>query len=179
MKTLPLAALALLLSSNAVSAHVVLSEPEAAPGGYYVGAFRVGHGCAGSPTTALRVEFPVETPNAKPQPKPGWAISIEREKLSQPARGEGGASITERVKAITWRGRLKEEEFEDFFVRIQLPQREGALYLPAIQTCAKGEARWVEIPAQGKPAGEHPAPKLTIAKKPAAAAPDPMAGMVH
>ncbi len=176
MKSLPLAALALLLPC-AASAHVVLSEPEGAPGGYYVGAFRVGHGCAGSPTTALRVEFPAETPNVKPQVKAGWTISIERERLATPAKGEGGATMTERVKSITWRGRLDEAMFEEFFVRIQLPQREGALYLPSIQTCAKGEARWVEIPSDAKPAGEHPAPKLTIVRKPAAA--DPMAGHMH
>jgi uncharacterized protein YcnI len=166
---LRLALLASLIAAGSAQAHVVLSVPEAPSGSYYVGAFRVGHGCSGSATTAIRFEVPVETPNAKPQPKPGWTLSIERERLPQPVKGEGGAMTSERVKAITWRGRLPDEQFDEFGVRLQLPDRDGALALPVVQTCEKGEARWVD------PAGEHPAPKLTLTKKNA----DPMAGHMH
>ena len=47
------------LASLPAFAHVTLSELRAAPGSDYVAHFRVGHGCGGSPTTALTIAFPV------------------------------------------------------------------------------------------------------------------------
>lgn len=51
--------------------HVVLSQPQAPAGSYYTAYFRIGHGCAGAATTALRVEIPPGIVVARPQPKPG------------------------------------------------------------------------------------------------------------
>jgi uncharacterized protein YcnI len=158
------------------AAHVTLADPQAAPGAYYTSAFKVTHGCAGSATTALRVEIPASIAVAKPQPKPGWTIEIEREPLAAPVKGEGGKMLTQRVKAITWRGGpLPDEDWDQFGVMAKLPDVTGKLYFPAIQTCEVGEARWTEVPAPGESGRlAHPAPVLTVAPK---AAPDPMAGM--
>jgi uncharacterized protein YcnI len=51
-------AAAVALSPLAASAHVVLDQREAAVGTYYKPVFQIGHGCEGSPTTALRVKIP-------------------------------------------------------------------------------------------------------------------------
>jgi hypothetical protein len=154
-------------------AHVVLTVREAPAGSYYTGAFEVGHGCAGSATTALRVEIPDAILNAKPQPKAGWTLEIEREPLATPIKGDGGETITTRAKAFTWRGRLPDDEFDEFGVMAKLPSAPGVLVFPAVQTCEQGETRWVETPAAGQPRPAHPAPTLTVTPKDG----DDMAGM--
>jgi copper(I)-binding protein/uncharacterized protein YcnI len=170
------AALAFLNPSGSAFAHVTLADPRAAPGAYYVSFFRVGHGCAGSATTALRVELPEAITTARPQPKPGWTVEIEHAPLAAPVKGEGGKLLTERVKAITWRGGpLPDEDWDQFGIMAKLPDAPGKLYFPAVQTCEIGEARWVEIPAADKPGRlAHPAPSLEVA---AGAGGDAMAGM--
>jgi uncharacterized protein YcnI len=178
MKTQLIAATALcgLAVANSAAAHVTLADPQASPGAYYTSAFKVTHGCAGSATTALRVEIPAPIVVAKPQPKPGWTIEIEREPLATPLKGEGGKMLTQRVKAITWRGGpLPDDEWDQFGVMAKLPDAPGKLYFPTVQSCQMGEERWVEVPAPGESGRlAHPAPALTISPK---AAPDPMAGM--
>jgi copper(I)-binding protein/uncharacterized protein YcnI len=171
-----LAILLPVLAAGSASAHVTLADPKAAPGAYYVSFFRVGHGCAGSATTALRIEVPDRVPVIRPQPKAGWTIEIERAPLNPPVKGEGGKMLTERVKAITWRGGpLPDEDWDQFGVSAKLPDTLGKLYFPAVQTCEVGEARWVEVPAADKPGRlQHPAPAVEIA---ADAGGDDMAGM--
>jgi hypothetical protein len=170
--TLILGAIAACLAAPAM-AHVVLTVRTAPAGSYYTGAFEVGHGCAGSATTALRVEIPPAILNAKPQPKAGWTLEIEREPLAAPFKGDGGEMVTTRAKAFTWRGRLPDDEFDEFGVTAKLPSAPGVLVFPAVQTCEQGEARWVETPVAGGPRLAHPAPTLTVA----AGADDGMAGM--
>jgi uncharacterized protein YcnI len=70
--TKTIAACALLTASVASYAHIVLSEPAALAGTSYRATLRVGHGCDGSPVTALRVTLPAGFMGAKPMPKAGW-----------------------------------------------------------------------------------------------------------
>jgi uncharacterized protein YcnI len=146
------------------AAHVVISPGSAPAGSYYAGWFRVSHGCGGSPTTALRIEIPPGVISAKPQPKPGWTLRIDRVPLAQPVAGEGGQTIRERVAAITWTGRLPDDEFDEFGVMMKLPPGAGALAFPAVQTCETGENRWTDLaaPGQSPHALPHPAPILTL-----------------
>lgn len=160
-----ISALALTIATaSAASAHVVFAEPEAAPNSYYVGFLRVSHGCDGSPTHEIRVEIPEGVNIARPQPKPGWEVSIERAPLAEPIASEGGA-ITERIAAITWRGELAAEHFDQFGIMMRLPDRPGPLYFPVTQTCAEGELSWREIPAPGAAwnSVSRPAPVLNLA----------------
>lgn len=145
------------------AAHVVLSPAQAEPGAYYAGTFRVSHGCAGSPTIAVTVTVPPGIVTAKPQPKPGWTLEISREPLASPVTGEGGRLIRERVKSITWRGRLPDDEFDEFGLMAKLPQDDARLYFPTVQTCETGENRWVEIPTDGQARPRQPAPALDLA----------------
>jgi hypothetical protein len=145
-------------------AHVVFSEQKAESGSYYTGFLRVGHGCGDSPTVALRVTIPEGVVSAKPQPKPGWTLKIDKVPLAKPILGEGGAQITERVAAITWTGLLPVDQFDEFGLSLKLPSTAGPLYFPTVQRCQKGENAWTTIPQS--PAQWHresrPAPMLLL-----------------
>jgi len=144
------------LTATTAQAHVALSPPNAPAGSYYAGVFRVGHGCAGKATTALRIEIPREIESSRPRAVPGWKLEIERE--------------GDRVTAVTWRGKLEDERFEEFGLFMKLPPAGGPFYFPAIQTCGKDQAQWIQVPSpgeDGRPLAQ-PAPKLDLGSAPAA-----------
>lgn len=167
-------AAALALTWQSAQAHIVFEDTDAVAGSYFASALRVSHGCDGAPTTAITVEVPPQIVMIKPQPKPGWTLTIAREPLSDPVTGEGGKRITERVARITWSGGLADDMFDTFGLMMKLPAQTGMLYFPVQQTCAIGETDWSEIPAAGAPwhSVPHPAPVLDVM------APD-MAGPAH
>jgi len=146
------AALVTLLASPSF-AHIVADPAEAKPGSYFRTALRVGHGCgAGKPTTAVRVTIPEGIANASAQPKPGWEIKVETTKLAQPIDAGHGNKTDTVVSAITWSGgSLPNEQFDEFGLVLKLPDAPGQqFWLPIVQTCAGGEARWDQVPATGQ-----------------------------
>jgi uncharacterized protein YcnI len=165
---------ALLLAGGApAAAHITLETVTAPAGSYYKAVFRVGHGCKGSPTTAIRVRIPDGVTSAKPQPKPGWQVEIVKDQTPASSHaGHGvhgghshGAAFTEGL----WNGRLLDEHYDEFVVRMKLPDTPGAtLLFPVIQACEQGEQRWVESIEPGKPAGHDrmTAPMLRLTPKP-------------
>lgn len=167
MKRLTLFSALLCLLPRAAIAHVVLDPPSAPSGAYFAGFFRVAHGCGGAPTTSVTVEIPRTVMMAKPQPKPGWTLSVAREKLPVPIKGEGGAQITERVVSVTWSGTLADENFDQFGLLVKLPAAAGMLYFPVTQTCETGAVHWSDIPAKGQAWHDvpHPAPVLHMSPK--------------
>ena len=137
--------LAFLLAASApASAHVTVAQSGAVAGSHSVVTFRIGHGCADSPTTALRIEIPQSVTMANPQPKPGWTLTIDH--------------TGKQVSAIAWSGSLlPADEFDEFSVMMKLPAQAGAIAFPATQTCVKGVEHWSE------PKGsQHPVPTLTL-----------------
>ena len=175
MKT-PLIALLALLAPLPAYAHVVAAPGEAKAGSYSAIALRVGHACgAGDTTLKLRVEIPDAVASARPQPKTGWTIDIEKE----------GDKPDGRATAITWTGRLPDDQFDDFAVLMKLPSlpaKEGAgsLTFPVIQTCEKGESQWIEIADPQRPDEKltHPAPVVRLTPAVAETMPA-MPGMKH
>ena len=134
------------------AAHVVVAPAMAAPGATETLNFIVGHGCAGQPTTALRIELPKTVAAVEPQPKPGWTSTIE-------ALPDGG-------HALTWRGGAPLTQADGFAVRLRLPSRGGAVAFPAVQSCGETTVRWDEpVPADG-PKPKRPAPAVTLAAQP-------------
>ncbi|MEP6831232.1 MAG: YcnI family protein [Rhizomicrobium sp.] len=161
---------ALLLSALATPAlaHVVIANPQGKAGSTFIAGFRVGHGCAGSPTTALTVTVPESIVTARPQPKAGWTLSMMHAKLATPVAGEGGA-IAERVSSITWSGgALPADQYEEFVVMLRLPDTAGVLNVPVLQTCQKGAENWAELPDASGKRPAHPAASLTVTAKDAA-----------
>ena len=167
-------ALALALAAVPAPAHVLFADPAATADAYYTGFLRVGHGCAGSPTLSIRVEIPAGVTVARPQPKPGWTIMVEKATLPAPVRADG-VEVRERVTAITWSGRLEGDQFDQFGLMLKLPAAPGPLYFPTVQRCAAGREDWTMVPAAGQSprALKMPAPVLNLT----AGAGDPMRGM--
>jgi copper(I)-binding protein len=134
------------------NAQVTLSQNTFEAGVNFAAFFVVERGCEGSPTLSLRVEIPDGVTVVELPQKEGWRTNAEK-------RGT-------RVNAVSWRGRLEGGEKGQFPVLLKLPSREGPLYFPTVQSCAKGEMRWTQIPAAGtdvKPARPAPAVTLTAA----------------
>jgi hypothetical protein len=144
-------------------AHVVLSPSQAPAGSSLIADFRVMHGCEGAATTGLRIEIPQQIPGVKPQPKPGWTLTIER------APAAAGAKDG-RVTAVSWTGgMLPDDEWDEFGLSVRLPGAAGPLSFAAVQSCGQTEVRWAGAPA-------HPAPTLTLTPATEAAG-DGMSGM--
>jgi len=158
-------AVAMALSANVASAHVVTMPRTAEAGRPVALAFWVPEGCAGEATTALSVEIPADIVFAKPQPKAGWNIRLEQAPLADPIINEGVVQ-REHVARITWSGGpvVPDSHFEQFTVLLRLPATPGPLRFPAVQTCAAGEKRWIEVPdASNAQTGlRYPAPTLTV-----------------
>ncbi|MDI1365575.1 MAG: YcnI family protein [bacterium] len=144
------------LSATPAMAHVVVVPDTARAGSYSAVAFRVGHACAaGDATLKIRIEIPAGVVSARPQPKPGWTYALDRAADADPKAAPS---------AITFTGRLPDEDFDDFAVLMKLPAAGEALVFPVIQTCEKGESQWTEIPSADAP-GERlsrPAPVLRL-----------------
>lgn len=150
-----LLAVAIAAFATAATAHIVADPGRASAGAYQAVRFRVGHGCGDGATTALRIEIPQQMISARPQPKPGWTLEIER--------GEDG-----KVTAVTWRGNLPDEQFDEFALMFKLPDEAGTLYFPTVQSCGVEQNQWIAIPASGE-RPSHPAPSLTLVPKAATA----------
>jgi uncharacterized protein YcnI len=127
----------------------VSADPGQAPAGAYQAVrFRVGHGCGKAATTALRIEIPEALSQARPQPKPGWTLTLERQ--------------GDRVSAIVWTGDLPADQFDEFAILAKLPDKPGPLYFPTVQTCETEDSQWTEIPDAGDGALDHPAPSVLV-----------------
>ena len=107
MKRVPiraaLAAAVLSVAGIPALAHVTLEAGEAHLGSTYKAVLRVPHGCAGSPTTAIRVRVPAGLIAVKPMPKPGWQLSTVSGKYAKPYMLRG-APVSEGVTEIAWSG---------------------------------------------------------------------------
>ena len=150
-------------------AHVTLETKEAPADSYYKAALRVGHGCGGSPMVRMRVQIPDGVTAVKPQPKPGWHLTTLIGKLAVPYDDGHGKMITEGVREVVWSGgRLLDEHYDEFWIRVKLPNTPGAtVYFSTVQECEKGVHRWIEIPEAGKTRGDYkePAPQLLLTPK--------------
>jgi len=145
MRTIFAAAL-LVISAGAANAHVTSSPDNAPANSHFIAHFTVPHGCAGSPTISVRITLPDGLSDVKPEHKPGWKITTKRYKFAGPKPQTLGSP-----EEIEWRGGpLPDDEYESFGVTMLLPPQPGILYFPTVQTCEKGENRWVNIPAQGQ-----------------------------
>ena len=154
----------LLLIAGPAWAHVTVSPEEAAPDSFATLAFQVPHGCDGSSTVSLSVQIPAGVVSVKPQVKPGWEISIEEGTLPEPV-DYFGETLTEGVLSVTWTGGPLEDQYMDVFgMSVKLPNTEGPIYFPALQTCEQGETAWIQIPAEGQTEDdlEDPAPAVVL-----------------
>jgi periplasmic copper chaperone A len=144
-------------TTGLTSAHVTLERQEAPVGASYKAVLRVPHGCAGSPTTAIRARVPAGIIGVKPMPKPGWQLNTVTGKYQKPYTLRG-APVTEGVTEIAWSGgKLLDTHYDEFvFVGVIAEELGGGqtIYFPVVQECEKGVHRWIEVPT-GKPSEGH------------------------
>jgi periplasmic copper chaperone A len=148
-----IAILAIITPATAVLAHVVLEDQAALAGRSYKAVLKVGHGCDGSPTTAMRVTIPAGFMGAKPMPKAGWKLDVKIDKLAEPYDSYG-KKITEDVSEITWTATSKDSYlpdgyYDEFVLRGALSKKEGLMWFKVLQSCEKGVNDWSQIPAAG------------------------------
>jgi uncharacterized protein YcnI len=141
------------LCAGSALAHIVLQEGAAAPAASYRAVFRVGHGCEGQATTAIRVQIPDGFQGTKPMPKPGWNLRTRSDLLAK-AYESHGKTITNDVVEVTWTANgpenaLPEAWYDEFVLRGTTPQQPGPLWFKVLQSCEKGQTDWSEIPASG------------------------------
>lgn len=154
-------------TAGSAQAHVTANPDEAPSGSYFRTALRIGHGCDGAATVAVRVKIPDGIISARPQMKPGWQISITMRKLDKPVDAGHGRTVAEVVDQIEWRGGpLPNAYFDEFGLSLKLPAAPAGetVYFPVVQECETGVHRWIEIPSGGRKWGDldQPAPFVTL-----------------
>lgn len=152
-------ALAAYCAAATASAHVTVAPPSATAGSYVRLAFGITHGCQGAATTEVVLRLPHEQLlNARPSPKAGWTIDIERRPLAQPYELHG-RRVADSVAEIRWRGGpLANAHYDEFVIAAKLAEGSaGALPIEVLQLCERGRNDWV-----GPPGSESPAPLLRI-----------------
>jgi periplasmic copper chaperone A len=160
------AACALSMLTTASFSHVTLQDPVAAAGAGYRAVLRVGHGCAGSPTTGITVILPAGFNGAQPLVKPGWTASVRTGPLAVPYEMHG-TKFTEGVLEISWSAKtaadaLPDAFYDEFVLRGTTPTTPGPLWFKVVQTCEKGSTAWVEVPVQGGNAHSLKAPAALL-----------------
>ncbi|TXL63047.1 YcnI family copper-binding membrane protein [Aeromicrobium terrae] len=159
---------ALVLVASAASAHVTVSSPDAAPGGFGKIVFRVPTESPDASTTKVRITLPKDTPFAfvNAQAKPGWTVDVKEEKLAKPTK-VGDSTLTKAVRTVTWTATgdgIAPGEFDEFALSGgPFPDDVKTLRFDAEQTYSDGEiVAWDQV---GRDGGEpeHPAPTLTLA----------------
>jgi periplasmic copper chaperone A len=152
-----IAACAVFYCANSAFAHVTLEQSSVETNATTKATLRVGHGCDGLPTQALRVLIPEGFAGAKPMPKAGWSLTVLRSKLTKPYDNHG-KQITEDVSEVTWAANTREayiteEQYDEFVLRGKAPGVAGPLWFKVTQLCKDGDKiaqnAWTEVPASG------------------------------
>lgn len=165
---LVLAALTALAASIGVaSAHVTVSSPDAASGGFGKLVFRVPNESDTAGTVSLRIQIPQEAAMAslRAQPVPGWTVTFTESDLEEPIDNHG-QEISTYVSVVEFRaedgGGIRPGEFQEFALSGGPFPDVDELSFPTVQTYSDGsESAWIEPTVDGAEP-EHPAPVLTL-----------------
>ncbi|MCU0267272.1 MAG: YcnI family protein [Acidimicrobiales bacterium] len=143
LRAVALATVPAALWASAAAAHVNASGDQQ-PDGVTSVTFSFSHGCAGSPTTALRIQLPDNATDAEPGAgEPGWT-----------------AEITDGV--LTWSGgSIPDETKASFSAVLTLSGAAGdVVYFPTIQVCEQGQEDWID--RSDDPGADQAAPRITL-----------------
>jgi uncharacterized protein YcnI len=143
----------------AAQAHITLEYQVAPAASAYKATFRVGHGCGSSPTRQIAVSIPAGVTGARPMPKPGWSLDIQR---------EGKQAVRVTWSAKTREDMLADGLYDEFVLVAQTPREAGAIYWPVSQVCEDGRQDWTEIPTAAQPLSQLKSPAAYLEILPAA-----------
>lgn len=131
----------------AASAHVTVTPSNTAASSYSVLSFSVGHGCEGSPTTALTFSVPEAIESVTPTVNPGWSIAQTQDAIVYTAAEP-----------------LVDGQRTTFELSVKLPDLPAGeqLDFPVLQECEVGSTDWSEAVVEGQDEPEHPAPSIVL-----------------
>ena len=115
IRTLSLAVAALsVAAAGPAFAHITLLTKSTPVGSTYMAVFRVPHGCDGAATTAVRIQIPTGVYGVKPEPKPGWKVTVTNGKFEVPFTNKG-TQLTSGVTEIDFTGgNLPDADYDEF-----------------------------------------------------------------
>jgi uncharacterized protein YcnI len=158
---------ALVAVAAPAGAHVGVSSPDAAQGGFGKLVFRVPNESDTAATTKLVVTLPAGTPFAfvSAGSKPGWEAEIVKAPLDAPTKA-GDYELTEAVSTITWTatdGGIPVGHFDEFEISGGPFPEADEISFAAQQSYDDGEVvDWAEEQT-GDEEPAHPAPVLALA----------------
>jgi uncharacterized protein YcnI len=156
------------IAAAPASAHVTGTPSVANAGAYTVLTMSVPHGCEGSPTTKVEIQIPESVLSVTPTRNPFWDVKTTIAKLDEPQTDAHGNEVTERIGTVAYTAKtpLPDGQRDTFELSFQIPEDAAGdmLAFPTVQTCAKGQTGWTEIPQDAADAEEleHPAPAFEV-----------------
>jgi uncharacterized protein YcnI len=138
----------LLIAAGTASAHIDPDPIAMQAGTSGTVAFKVEHGCDGSPTTSMKFEIPDGVSGVTAVDKDGWT-----------------ATLTGDVLEFTG-GPLAADQEDHFDISFTAPSTPGDIHFKVIQTCEQGDLAWIEVAEEGAAKPEHPAPTIKITQGP-------------
>jgi periplasmic copper chaperone A len=159
------------LTAGPAAAHVTVSSPDAAPGGFGKLVVRVPTESDTASTTRLQVQLPADTPFAfvSTRPHPGWTVATTERKLADPITAEG-FTLSKAVATVTWTvsdatAGIAPGQFDEFELSLgAFPSDVDTLSFPTTQTYSDGTVvTWDQASVEGQDEPEHPVPTLELA----------------
>src|SRR3954466_8609993 len=170
------AATAVLASTGIASAHVSVSSPDAAAGGYGEIVLRVPNESDTASTVKIRIQLPTKTPLASvaTMPVPGWTATTTKAPLNPPIKDDDGNTVSEAVSVVEFDaapgGGIGPGQFQEFSLSGGPFPKAASLAFPVVQSYSDGrESAWIEPTVEGQAEPEHPAPVLTLSSSDGAA----------
>ena len=162
------AAVAIVTSAGAASAHVQVIPDTATQGGEATFAFQVPNEEETATTTKVEVQLPKDQPLGSVAVKatPGWTVALAKEPVTPPIKTDEG-EVTERVSTITWTalpaGAIKPGEFEQFVISAGPLPKADSMQFKTVQTYSDGNlVRWIDPEKADGSEPEHPTPTLKL-----------------
>jgi uncharacterized protein YcnI len=163
------AAVAIVASAGAVSAHVTVNPDTASQGGFTKLTFGVPDEKERASTTKVQVFLPADQPlgSVSVKPHPGWKTVVTKAKLAKPIKTDDG-QVTEAVSAITWiatspAAATKPGEFDEFEVSAGPLPKAASMEFKVLQTYSDADVvRWIEPATANGAEPAHPAPTLKL-----------------
>lgn len=135
--------------ASSALAHIHAEPHEVQAGSTATIGFTIEHGCGGSPTTAVDVLLPEGVTDVTPEPFGDWTITTDTTDEGDVVTFEGGS--------------LPDGETGTFEITMTLPPTpDTTIWFPMVQRCEDGELRWIEIPVEGEPEPDSPAPGVQL-----------------
>ena len=146
IRALMLAVVGVVALGTPTLAHVEVSDSSVEADGQATVAFSFHHGCAGEPTTSLRIQVPAGVSDVVPQPVDGWQAASSAQEFSWT-----GGSVADGQEAT-------------FTATIRVTGAAGTtIWFPTVQGCPSAEETWIEITAPGGAEPENVAPSIELA----------------